>query len=151
MGAVCAGVTDPVLLDRFNECFRLIGIAFQIQDDVLNLVGETDLYGKEALGDLLEGKRTVMMIHLFRSASGRLRKRMAAINAMPRAQKTMAHANDMLDAMHSAGSIDYAIALADRLAHRGVRHFERDLEFIENNHAKAVLRQIAHYVTTRPL
>ena len=33
----------------------------------------------------------------------------------------------------------------------GVRHFERDLAFIGNNEAKAVLRQIAHYVTTRAL
>jgi geranylgeranyl diphosphate synthase type II len=151
LGAVCAGVTDPELLARFDETFRLIGIAFQIQDDVLNLVGETELYGKEPLGDLLEGKRTVMMIHLFRTADDATRRRMAEVNAMPRAEKTQAHAEEMLAAMRAAGSIDYAIALADRLAHRGVRHFERDLDFIDNNPAKAVLRQIAHYVTTRPL
>ncbi|MBP7659320.1 MAG: polyprenyl synthetase family protein [Burkholderiaceae bacterium] len=151
MGAVCAGVTDPKWLDRFNETFRLIGIAFQIQDDVLNLVGETERYGKEPLGDLLEGKRTVMMIHLFRTASERVRKRMSRINAMPREAKTQAHAEEMLAAMHKLGSIDYAIGVADRLAHRGVKHFERDLDFIGNNEAKAVLRQIAHYVTTRSL
>lgn len=151
IGAVCAGVTDPALLDRLNECFRLIGIAFQIQDDVLNLIGDTDRYGKEALGDLLEGKRTVMMIHLFRNASERVKRRMTAINAMPRSKKSQTHAEEMLAAMQRAGSIDYAIALADKLAHRGVRHFERDLGFIENNSAKAVLRQIAHYVTTRAL
>ena len=45
IGAVCAGETDPVVLDRLNETFRLIGIAFQVQDDALNLVGETELYG----------------------------------------------------------------------------------------------------------
>ena len=151
IGAVCAGITDPALLDRFNDCFRLIGIAFQIQDDVLNLVAETDQYGKEPLGDLLEGKRTVMMIHLFRQASAPLRQRMAALNALPRSQKTQAHAQEMLAAMQHAGSIDYAVALADKLAHRGVKHFEHDLGFIENNPAKAVLRQIAHYVTTRAL
>jgi geranylgeranyl diphosphate synthase type II len=151
LGAVCAGVTDPEVLARFDETFRLVGIAFQIQDDVLNLVGETELYGKEALGDLLEGKRTVMMIHLFRTADEATRRCMAAINAMPRMEKTPAHAEEMLAAMRDAGSIDYAIALADRLAHRGVRHFERDLDFIDNNPAKAVLRQIAHYVTTRLL
>jgi geranylgeranyl diphosphate synthase, type II len=151
IGAACAGVTDPALLERFDECFRLIGIAFQIQDDVLNLVGDTDRYGKEALGDLLEGKRTVMMIHLFRHASERVKTRMTAINAMPRSRKTQAHAEEMLAAMRQCGSIAYAIALADKLAHQGVKHFERDLGFIDNNPAKAVLRQIAHYVTTRPL
>ena len=65
--------TDAARLDRFNEAFRAIGIAFQIQDDVLNLVGETTLYGKEPLGDLLEGKRTIMMMHLFRTANAKLR------------------------------------------------------------------------------
>lgn len=151
MGAVAAGETDPSILDRFNETFRRVGIAFQIQDDVLNLIGETELYGKEPLGDLLEGKRTVMMIHLFREASERMRRRMQKINALPRAEKRQAHAEEMLAAMRKVGSIDYAIALADRLANQGVRRFEKDLATIAENPAKAVLRQIASYVTTRAL
>jgi len=151
MGAVAAGETAPEVLDRFNETLRLVGIAFQIQDDVLNLIGEPELYGKEPLGDLLEGKRTIMMIHLFREASERVRRRMTKINAMPRAEKTLAHAEEMLAAMRKVGSIDYAIGLADRLANQAVRRFEKDLAFIDENPAKAVLRQIANYVTTRAL
>ncbi len=54
----------------------------------------------------------------------------------------------MLGAMKSAGSIDHAIAVADRLAQAGVRRFERDLGFIPENASKAVLRQIA--ITSRP-
>ncbi|EEW25936.1 polyprenyl synthetase [Rhodobacter ferrooxidans] len=148
---MAAGVTEPRLLDRFNEAFRLTGIAFQIQDDILNLIGETELYGKEALGDLLEGKRTVMMIHLFRGASEAVRRRMHAINARPRTAKTDAMAQEMLRAMQRAGSIDYAIGLADRLANEGVRRFEADLRFIPETPGKAVLRQVSNYVTTRAL
>ena len=71
--------------------------------------------------------------------------------ARPRSEKTFSDARDILAAMQRHGSIDYAIALADRLARRGVRRFERDLVFIGENEHKAVLRQIAHYVTTRLL
>ena len=151
MGAVAAGETRPEILDSFNQAFRLIGIAFQIQDDLLNLVGETALYGKEALGDLLEGKRTIMMIHLFRTADRRTRRRIAALNALPRGAKTQAEAAEILQAMRHFGSLDYGAALADKLARKGVVCFERDLGFVPENPAKAVLRQIANYVTTRPL
>lgn len=151
VGAVVAGVTEPHLLDRFNEAMRLTGIAFQIQDDILNLTGETELYGKEPLGDLLEGKRTVMMIHLFRESSERVCKRMSEINALPRADKTMDMAEEMLAAMQAVGSIDYGIGVADKLARQGVRRFEKDLDFVPETAGKAVLRQISSYVTTRAL
>ncbi|HXG35148.1 MAG TPA: polyprenyl synthetase family protein [Bryobacteraceae bacterium] len=151
MGAVCAGVTSPEILDRFNEVFRLIGIAFQIQDDVLNLIGEESLYGKERLGDLLEGKRTIMMIHLFRTASPALRAEMEKLIRKPRAEKSPEDAERIFEAMQETGSIEYAIQLADQLAHEGVRRFEQDLDFIPESAAKGVLRQIANYVTTRAL
>ena len=151
MGAVAAGVTNPELLDRFNETFRLVGIAFQIQDDLLNLVGEEALYGKESLGDLLEGKRTVMMIHLFRTASAALRERLQRIIVKSRAEKSPDDVRALLEAMQETGSIEYATGLADRLAHEGVRRFEADLAFVPETEAKGVLRQIANYVTTRAL
>jgi geranylgeranyl diphosphate synthase type II len=55
------GSVDPDALSRFGF---LLGAAFQITDDLLNLTGGQTAYGKEIRGDLREGKRTLMIIHL---------------------------------------------------------------------------------------
>jgi geranylgeranyl diphosphate synthase, type II len=151
LGAICAGETEPRKIDAFNEPFRNIGIAFQIQDDALNLIGDEVLYGKEQLGDLLEGKRTVMLIHLFRCASATERRTLEEFVALPRAQKQLADAQTVLGIMHKRGSVEYALTVAERFAHAGVRSFEEQLRDVPETEAKGVLRQIAHYVTTRDL
>ena len=51
-------------LSRFAS---LLGVAFQIEDDVLNLVG-TGNNGKELAGDLWEGKHTLILVHAMRCA-----------------------------------------------------------------------------------
>ena len=57
------GKADLAPLVRFGFHF---GAAFQIRDDLLNLVGDERAYGKEILGDLYEGKRTLPLVHLMR-------------------------------------------------------------------------------------
>jgi geranylgeranyl diphosphate synthase type II len=61
------GTVDLAPLVRFGFHF---GAAFQIRDDLLNLVGEERMYGKEILGDLYEGKRTLPLMHLLSVANG---------------------------------------------------------------------------------
>jgi geranylgeranyl diphosphate synthase type II len=131
--------------------FREVGIAFQIQDDVLNLIGEEDLYGKEALGDLLEGKRTLMLIHLMRSLPQRERAKLLRWLASPRSQRTLGESRDVLKRMKSSGSIEYARAVAARHAARAAKLFEETLAFIPEGEDKAILRQVTHYVNTRLL
>lgn len=61
------GTADLGPLVRFGFHF---GAAFQIRDDLLNLVGDERIYGKEILGDLYEGKRTLPLVHLLAAAQG---------------------------------------------------------------------------------
>ena len=82
-----------------------IGIAFQIQDDLLNLRGEAEAYGKEIGGDLYEGKRTLMLNHLLRQSSRR--NEILAILATPREHKTAAQVTLIFDEMQRCGSIEH--------------------------------------------
>jgi geranylgeranyl diphosphate synthase type II len=151
LGAIAAGHTRPRELDLVAKVFAHVGIAFQIQDDVLNLIGEEDLYGKEPLGDLLEGKRTLMLIHLMRAGPKRERAELLDWLGRPRAQRTLAESRHVLRRMERKNSIEYARAVAARHAARAAKLFEETLGFLPQSEEKAILRQVIHYVNTRML
>jgi geranylgeranyl diphosphate synthase type II len=48
-----------------------LGIAFQIQDDLLDIVGEEDSFGKKIGGDLIEGKKTFLFLKALEKAKGK--------------------------------------------------------------------------------
>jgi geranylgeranyl diphosphate synthase type II len=152
LGAIAAGHTRPRELDLIGKVFEEVGVAFQIQDDVLNLVGEEDLYGKEALGDLLEGKRTLMLIHLMRTTK-RKRERTELLRWLGRSrnQRTLAESRELLQRMTNMGSIEYARHVAARHAANAMKLFDDTLCFIPESEDKAILRQVIHYVNTRML
>ncbi|MFH2106230.1 MAG: polyprenyl synthetase family protein [Candidatus Micrarchaeota archaeon] len=60
---------DKKMQDNMKKFGEYLGIAFQIQDDVLNLVGDVKKYKKEIGGDITEGKRTLMVIHALKRAN----------------------------------------------------------------------------------
>lgn len=68
MGAMQAGAsaTDQEHLYAFGES---LGLAFQLQDDLLDVYGDPKTFGKKIGGDILEGKKTYMLINAFRLAN----------------------------------------------------------------------------------
>jgi geranylgeranyl diphosphate synthase type II len=90
IGGIIAGATHQQLV-ALRKFAALLGVAFQAQDDVLNLVGETSAYGKEIAGDLWEGKHTLIVMHLMRAASPRERDQMRRILTKRRPQPVSNH------------------------------------------------------------
>ena len=78
VGAITAGA-PPRLVEKLRRLATLIGFAFQVQDDVLNLIGSEDEYGKEIAGDLWEGKFTLMLIYALQRATAKDRAQALAI------------------------------------------------------------------------
>ena len=111
IGGVISNAT-PRQLALLRKYATYIGIAFQIQDDVLNLVADERRYGKEIVGDLWEGKHTLILLHMMRSASGEELERARQILRKDRADKTEAEVHYLFDLVERYGSIDHARRIA---------------------------------------
>lgn len=107
LGALVAGAGEGEL-EKLLEFGLKLGVGFQIQDDALNLVGDQKKYGKASSDDLLEGKRTVMLLRLLHESPPAERARLISIMNKPRARKTAADIQYVLSRMKRQGVIEYA-------------------------------------------
>ncbi|MFO1027943.1 MAG: polyprenyl synthetase family protein [Acetobacteraceae bacterium] len=133
------GTRAHVELDPFIRFGFFLGAAFQIQDDILNLVPDDD-YGKEANGDIFEGKRTLMLNHVFRMSPPSQRERLASLLDPARTARTEEQVAWIRARMDEYGSIDYARGIAHGLAGAALHEFatiygslpdSRDTRFIK--------------------
>ncbi|HAX75186.1 MAG TPA: polyprenyl synthetase family protein [Cyanobacteria bacterium UBA11372] len=106
----------------------ILGIAFQIQDDLLNLQGQIETYGKEIGGDIYEGKRTLMLNHVL-AQSGKAAEQILEILALPREQKTPEHLAFIMEQMQRCGSIEHGWKVARSLAKKAEEIFD-SLDFL---------------------
>jgi geranylgeranyl diphosphate synthase type I len=79
MAAVTAGANKS-LVDKLGRFAENIGVAFQMQDDVLDLTGEEFALSKGGVGqDLTEGKRSLIVIYTLKKAQDTDKKRLIEI------------------------------------------------------------------------
>ncbi len=122
---------------------RSIGIAFQIQDDVLNLTGAEEKYQKEIGGDIREGKRTMMVLHALPKLSKVDADKMRSILGSQSAGQ--GEIEWCIAKMKSTGSIDYASRYARRLVEGALE----DLKALPPSSAREELEAVAHYIISR--
>jgi len=78
IGAQIGGGT-PAEIKALSRFGKFLGIAFQIQDDLLDLTGEEDAFGKKIGGDLIEGKKTFLFLKALEKAKGKERSALEKI------------------------------------------------------------------------
>ncbi len=61
MGALAGGATEEVA-QHLYEFGRNVGIAFQIQDDILDTFGDPEKFGKKVGGDIVQNKKTYLVL-----------------------------------------------------------------------------------------
>ena len=122
IGALVANGDDRKL-DRFDRFGFLLGAAFQITDDVLNLTGDAR-YGKEINGDLFEGKRTIVLAHALGKVNATDRAWIGNFLSRPRERRLTREVLQLRQILASTGSIEWAQQSAVAFAEAAKREFE---------------------------
>ena len=123
IGALVADGNDRKL-ERFDRFGYLLGAAFQITDDVLNLTGDAGRYGKEINGDLLEGKRTIVLAHALGKVSATDRAWIGNFLSRPRERRLTREVLQLRQILASTGSIEWAQQSAVAFAEAAKREFD---------------------------
>lgn len=148
VGALIAGASKNET-DPFIDIGRNLGVAFQIQDDVLNLIGEERLYGKEIGGDISEGKRTLILIHLLNTCSQREARRIIEIMEQRRVDKDQDEIQEVLNLMKEYESIQYAQQHAKTLAQKAYTQFNHAFAYLPASQAKDVFLGLIGFLIER--
>ena len=100
-GAIMGGANDEVI-DAMYEYGRLIGLAFQIQDDYLDLAADEETLGKPIGSDIGKGKMTIIAIKgLASDESGRL------LEILKADENSQDEIDEAIEILNNCGAIEY--------------------------------------------
>ena len=139
----------PKQLDAITRYALYTGIAFQITDDTLNLTASQSLYGKEIDGDILEGKRTLMLIHTLNSSNAEERIRVQKILAKPRDVKTETDVEYIRGLMQKYEAIEYAVKIAKQFASKARSVLLNECEWMVERKWKDFFLEQTNYLVQR--
>ena len=157
VGCIVAGA-PPLLERRLRTWGTLIGAAFQIQDDVLNLVGSVEEYGKEIEGDLWEGKHTLILAHALRRCTATQRTQALKVLAKPRPSsadtivagtKTPDDIAFLRSLINDTGGIEHAWSQATTRVRRAARLLDHSLFLMEDSVHRDFLVGFTEHVLNR--
>ena len=112
VGAIVGGGAEPEIVG-LRAYGLACGLAFQIQDDLLNLIGSEESTKKDFRNDITEGKRTLVVVHALQNLPGRQRARL--IEILSSKEKDPAVLAEAVGIMEESGSIEYARVYAENL------------------------------------
>ena len=78
IGALCGGA-EPVQAELLYRFGIDLGMAFQLQDDLLDTYGDPAVFGKPVGGDILVGKKTYLLTTALKAADAPTRARLLAL------------------------------------------------------------------------
>lgn len=148
LGAILAGASKKQL-EAIYEFGKPLGYCFQIRDDMLDLTSDFAGLKEQTGNDIYEGKRTIMLMHLFRTAKGKDKRRLLKIMVKKRKEKTAEEVGWVIGLMKKYGSLEYGRKLAEKFAKQAQEIFEKKLGFLKSQPARDQLKTGINFILMR--
>lgn len=143
LGAILGGADDRIL-ENLSRLSIPIGIAFQIQDDILGVFGSEKKIGKSVGSDIQEGKQTILVSKAMENSN--YGQKRALNNLLGKSNLTIQDIEKFREIIQKTGSLDYAQNTAQEFISQGKREIKRAKI---NKEAKDFLLGIADYMMER--
>lgn len=148
VGGILGGLSSKAM-EILKEYSQYAGMAFQLQDDVLGLFGETEKTGKSTNSDLLQGKSTLLISKAMELGSTEQKK--SVQKAWGNKKATEKEIIMAKTAIKDSGAYEYSVKKSRELAKRA----EEKLVILEkqkvNQEAVTFLKGITEYIVNRDL
>jgi geranylgeranyl diphosphate synthase type I len=143
IGALLAGANEADL-QILSDYGIPLGLAFQIQDDILGLFGSEEKTGKPVGSDVQEGKKTLLILHALDSCMDD--EKALILNALGNEQITAEDVDRVREIVRRTGSLEYSKRLVAEMSDKAVQAI-RDSDF--RAEAKEFLITIADFIGNR--
>lgn len=143
IGAIIGGGTEEQI-EALRSYGMSTGLAFQIQDDLLNLIGTKEATRKDFRGDITEGKRTLIAVHALQNTAGKTREEL--IDILSSKTEDPALLERAVQIMTDAGSVDFARKFALDLARADK---QRVKEMLPMSTARKLLLSMGDFFVSR--
>lgn len=145
LAALLSGADNKTIetLGRFAET---VGIAFQIQDDTLSVVGDEFAEKKGYGDDITEGKRSLLVIHTLQKTNENDRKRLIEILNMHTTDKKLI--DEAIFIIKKYGSVEYAKEKARKMVEDIWKEADK---LLKPSDAKEKLKAFAYYLIERKI
>ena len=141
IGAIVGGGSESQI-EALRNYGLDTGLAFQIQDDLLNLIGTEESTKKDFRNDITEGKRTLVVVHALQ-ASPRADELISILSSHT---KDRAELDRAVDIMEEAGSLAYARNYAENLTSIAKN---RLIDMVEPSPSRDLLISMADWFVSR--
>ncbi len=130
-------------IESIGEYGRKMGIAFQIQDDYLDLVGDEEKIGKDVGSDIKEGKRTLIVIKALSELPDKKGNRLKEI--LKKDGNSDEEIREAIDLMKEVNAVQYSKELAKQYAEEA----KEELEILPENEYRELLEELVEFMITR--